>query len=252
MVMRLAPLALVCLMMMPVMAAAEPTAELESFSLIGGDDGTALRMKRCAQHDLAPEVRIAACKILMSDNVGPYAALRELAMAYEDAGDTHNMLLAYNRVVDDFRDYSGFIMRATYYARTGAYQKALKEISKYSAYGGNKTVALNDTCWVRAVAQEEMPAGLADCDLALTEAPHYAQAMDSRGFILFRLGRMDEALAAYNAALQLKPRMVSALYMRGVIEMRAGNTAGQADVKTALSRDPRVAVVYARYGVAAP
>src|SRR5262249_15337406 len=95
---------------------------------------------------------------------------------------------------------------------------------------GNASL-LNDRCWLRATANRELPLALDDCTRAVAAAPASAAIQDSLGFVYFRMGDLDKAIAAYNAALAKAPKLASSLFMRGVIELRKGqNDLGQTDI----------------------
>ena len=70
-------------------------------------------------------------------------------------------------------------------------------------------VAYNNRCWARAIAGRNLPRALSDCDQALRLRPNYANTMDSRGFVHLRLGRLDDAIVEYDAALKLAPKVAT-------------------------------------------
>ena len=73
--------------------------------------------------------------------------------------------------------------------------------------------------------------------------------LDSRGLVYFRLGRMEEALADFDAALDQTPDLAASLFMRGVIRKQTGAAGGDADLAAARMIWPRVDEDYARYGI---
>ena len=61
---------------------------------------------------------------------------------------------------------------------------------------------------------------------------------DSRGFVYFRKGDMTKAVADYDAALSLQPRMAETLYKRGLAKNRKGDAVGgKSDIAAALRLD---------------
>jgi tetratricopeptide (TPR) repeat protein len=234
-------------------AAAEPFGMMSNLAIVGGDGAVALRWKRCTATRYAPEDRISACKRLISDNAtGAYRARRALAAAHEEQRDVDAVLSDYAAMIAD-GDTFGLLLRADLLAATGQYDKAMDDLKTYTAQNRDEAENLNDRCWMRALARQELEAGLADCEAALKLKPDDADTLDSRAFVLFRLGRMADAIASYNAALKQDERLASSLYMRGVIESKNGDKAsGAADITAAKEIDPKIALTYERYGVAGP
>jgi tetratricopeptide (TPR) repeat protein len=75
--------------------------------------------------------------------------------------------------------------------------------------------------------------------------------MESRGLILLRLGRLDESIAQYAAAIKAQPRAPVALYGRGLAELKKGDKAdGDADIAAAKAIAPAVADQFKRLGLA--
>jgi tetratricopeptide (TPR) repeat protein len=80
--------------------------------------------------------------------------------------------------------------------------------------------------------------------------PDDADILDSRGFVFLRLGRLERAIADYDAVLKQRPKLASALYGRGLARIGRGDRAGgQEDVTAARAVDPDVVAAFARYGV---
>ena len=81
-------------------------------------------------------------------------------------------------------------------------------------------------------------------------APGSAHILDSRGFVLLRLDRNDEAIATYSRALTLSPKLAPALFGRAVAEARTGDKAGSdRDLAAALALSPKLREEFAGYGV---
>jgi tetratricopeptide (TPR) repeat protein len=91
---------------------------------------------------------------------------------------------------------------------------------------------------------------LADCEQSLAIHGKDAGALNSRGFTYLRLGKFDEAIADYNAALKSNPKLASALYGRGLAKQKKGDSAGgQVDMATANLVQSDIADEFAGYGV---
>jgi tetratricopeptide (TPR) repeat protein len=110
----------------------------------------------------------------------------------------------------------------------------------------------NDFCWAVAEARVNLEAALAACEKAIAFAPMDATYLDSKGFALLQLGRFDDAIAAYDAALKLKPQLAPSLYGRGLAKQRRCNCdAGDADIKAGRLGDPAVVQLFAQGGLTA-
>ena len=110
--------------------------------------------------------------------------------------------------------------------------------------------ALNNLCWAAAVAGVGLEATLADCDAGLAKQPDAGFIHDSRGLVLLRLGRIDDAVATYDRALAAVPGMAHALYGRSLARARKGDAAAAAANKAAaLKSDADMETRYKEYGV---
>jgi Flp pilus assembly protein TadD len=67
----------------------------------------------------------------------------------------------------------------------------------------------------------------AHCRRVLELAPNHPAALNSLGLVFQGLGRLDQAAACFDAALQAKPDLVEALNNHAVLHLDAGN-AGEA------------------------
>jgi tetratricopeptide (TPR) repeat protein len=75
--------------------------------------------------------------------------------------------------------------------------------------------------------------------------------MQTRGLVLLRMDKLDEAIAQYTAAIKAQPRAARALYGRGLAELKKGQKAeGDADLAAALAIAPGLTAEYRRLGLA--
>lgn len=108
----------------------------------------------------------------------------------------------------------------------------------------------NHFCWYVGVARVELESALAACDKAISFAPKDAAYLDSRGLVLLQLGRLDEAVASYDAALAQKPSLPASLYGRGIAKKRRCQcTDGDADLRAGARGDPAVKRMFAEAGL---
>lgn len=107
---------------------------------------------------------------------------------------------------------------------------------------------LNNLCWVQALAGVDLDLALADCEAAVARFPDTPAFQDSRAFVLLRLGRLEEARAAYDRVLEQAPRNPSSLYGRGLVKRAQGQDAdAAADIEAARRLEPDVAWPFRRY-----
>ena len=61
----------------------------------------------------------------------------------------------------------------------------------------------------------DLQAALKDCNEALRLRPNFVDALDSRGLTNLKSGQTKNAIADFDAALKINPRLTSSLYGRG-------------------------------------
>jgi tetratricopeptide (TPR) repeat protein len=133
--------------------------------------------------------------------------------------------------------------------RLGREAEAVKTLDGVEAKAGGAS-GLNDICYSLAVEGMMLDRALADCDASLKLRPDDAATLDSRAFVLMRMGRNADALAAYNAALAANPKEYNSLYGRALVEARLGRTADSArDTAAALAGRPAVRADFEEMGL---
>ncbi|HEX3366146.1 aspartyl protease family protein [Phenylobacterium sp.] len=139
------------------------------------------------------------------------------------------------------------------YARAGQYESAIRELDTWiAAHPRDEDLprAQNARCFARAAWGQQLDLALADCDQALRH-DRTAEVMVNRGLVLLRLGKWDEAIVQYTAAIKAQPRAPRALYGRGLAEQKKGQkTEGDADLAAALAITPTMTAEFRRYGLA--
>jgi tetratricopeptide (TPR) repeat protein len=111
-------------------------------------------------------------------------------------------------------------------------------------------VAYNNRCWARAAAGRDLQQALSDCDEWLRLKPNDALTMGNRGFVYFRLNRLDDAIANYDASLKINSGNAYSLYGRGIAKLLKGDTAaGNGDITTAKAAQANIAEDFAKYGI---
>ena len=140
---------------------------------------------------------------------------------------------------------------AAIYERLDQFDKAIADFDEWIAAhpdDSRQASALNGRCWVRALADRDLPLALKDCDAALRRAKS-AQYFDSRGLVELRMGQYDKAIADYNEALQLNPRIAWSLYGRGLARHHKSDPGAEADLAAATAIDPSLPARAKKFGI---
>lgn len=137
---------------------------------------------------------------------------------------------------------------ARLYAAAGEYAGAVHQYDLWVEYHPDDVrlpYALSGRCGSEAAANVDVDRALEDCtgagQLMPANAPVPARAAlrSNRGLVLLREGRLDEALAEFDAALALQPEFPLARYARALVELKKGlRSAGAADLAAARARAP--------------
>jgi tetratricopeptide (TPR) repeat protein len=176
--------------------------------------------------------------------LGMLAWIQAEAREYVNAVETLNAALA---IKDG--SYSLLIQRGIAYAKSDRSALADKDFAAARAKATSAT-DLNNICWQLATAGVALASALDACDSALAKGQAWPAFNDSRGFVLLRLGRYDDAIAAYDAALKAVPTFPGALYGRGIAKRRKGDVSGgDADIQAALAANANIGEEFATYGV---
>ena len=139
--------------------------------------------------------------------------------------------------------------RGIAYSKLGRLADAERDFDAAQASSGSP-MKLNNLCWNLATHNVALPTALEYCEKALSRNPRNATILDSKGFVLLRLGRNGEAVAAYDAALAQLADVPASLYGRGIARQRQGDQrGGGADIRAALALDANIANRFADYGV---
>jgi len=141
-------------------------------------------------------------------------------------------------------------LKAELLARAGRADDALTAVDAAIAAKPGDPEFLNNRCWIKGTLGVKLDTALKDCTKAIELGDATAQALDSRAMVYLKMGRLDDAKADLDAALDQNPELAQSMFVRAVIEKRQGATARAADDFTgARLMLPRVDEEYARYGV---
>jgi len=146
---------------------------------------------------------------------------------------------------------------ANAYERTDRLPAAVAQLTLWldsHADDARVPLALNSRCWVRALADVELPLALKDCNAALKgvdkSTPSYARAAASRGLVFLRMKDYDRSIADYDASLKINPKNAWSLYGRGIARLRKQEImTGTTDIDSAKAVRPQVADDFKRWGI---
>jgi tetratricopeptide (TPR) repeat protein len=107
----------------------------------------------------------------------------------------------------------------------------------------------NNLCWAKATAGVMLESALQDCREALKLKPDNGPYFDSLGMVLLKLGKLDEALGAYNQAVA-KSTGADSLMGRAMVYARKGDRShANADAVAARRLYPEIDADFAKYGL---
>lgn len=147
---------------------------------------------------------------------------------------------------DERNDYVA--AQASLLGEAGRGEEGIAALDAVIAKAPGNSGLLNSRCWLKGTTNLALESALKDCTKSIELADNSSAALDSRGLVYFRMGRYDEALADFDAALAQSPNMTASLYMRGITLNRQGKN-GSPDLAASRMMSPRIDEDYARYGI---
>jgi tetratricopeptide (TPR) repeat protein len=90
----------------------------------------------------------------------------------------------------------------------------------------NDALSLSERCWARASHNQALEQALADCQAARRLQPLNSGIAEKIAFVKLRLGKNDEAIADYDAAMGPSRDSATSLFGRGIALLRKGDKAG--------------------------
>jgi tetratricopeptide (TPR) repeat protein len=148
---------------------------------------------------VTPELRIDSCTAVLQ--AGRQSS-KQLAYTYRERGLAFFSKRDYERAIQD-------------------YDQAINLDSRFSD-------AFDNRCWTQMVIGK---LDVKDCKESLRLRPNFAPTLNSLGFVYLKQGKLDDAIATYNTALQINPKSAYSLYGRGMAKLKKGDAAaGNADI----------------------
>jgi tetratricopeptide (TPR) repeat protein len=177
-------------------------------------------------------------------------ALIALASVESDAGQHSQAEQSLTQAIAQLGELPSLLVsRGILYAKTSQRERADKDFAAARSKAGDPH-SLNNLCWSLATAGVALDTALNACESAVAQRPADSAFQDSRGFVLLRLGRYDESIAAYDASLKTSAQRSVSLYGRGLARRLKGDAAGgEADLKAALRQDAHIATFFANCGL---
>jgi tetratricopeptide (TPR) repeat protein/transglutaminase-like putative cysteine protease len=140
--------------------------------------------------------------------------------------------------------------KAQILAESGAKEEAQKLLDTAITQTPGNPGLLNARCWLKGTMNIALDTALKDCTKSIELSDNSQAALDSRAMVYFRMNRFDEALADLDAVLTTNPDLAASMFMRGVINKRAGKAAqGDTDILTARTLSPMIDAKYKKYGI---
>ena len=163
---------------------------LRSITLLGLDkDDEALSAARSA---LRLNLELASAHLVRFDI---FMDRKQYALAAADA----------NRAAElEPKFYEAQHAASTAYAHDGKFERSVEIMDDLIAKTPDSAQARNGRCWALALMPDPERA-LPDCQLAIKKDPEHFQALDSRAFVYWQTGRIEEARADLKAAKKIDP-----------------------------------------------
>lgn len=108
----------------------------------------------------------------------------------------------------------------------------------------------NSMCWSLAMEGTDLDRALNYCNISIGLMANNALALDSRGMVYLKMGKLDLALADYKRAMNIFPQSAHFMYGRGIVLLRLDQKdEGAKFIDRAIGVDPTIAKQYEDYGV---
>jgi tetratricopeptide (TPR) repeat protein len=192
---------------------------------------------------------IAAAEKVEPDNL---AVVSMKAQALLDSGKGNQALAMLDAVAKARPDEAPYLLlqRASVEAKLGRMAGAIKDFATLRSLAGQNANDLNQLCWTQATLGVALEAALADCEASLKFQPKRAATLDSKAFVLLRLGRLEQSIETYDEAVRMRPRQAHSLYGRGLAKLKLGRSAeAKADLDAARAYLKSVDEEFADYGL---
>lgn len=178
-------------------------------------------------------------------------ALTNRGHLLSDDGQAERAIADYDAAIRADPDFGmAYWGRAGVNAELGHFDLAVADSRRAVALEPDHPDTQNYLCWHLAIANQALDEARAACEASLQLRPDDPATLDSRAMVALRQGRFQDAWDDYDAAARLDAETASFVYGRGLAALRLGRTAeGHADLARAAELDPSIAATYASYGM---
>jgi tetratricopeptide (TPR) repeat protein len=146
---------------------------------------------------------------------------------------------------------NAFINRGIAFGEAGDYENAIRDFSQVVRLAPEQAEGFAGRCWARALEGREPGAALGDCNYSLQLRDSDPATRGYRALAFLRLGDFDSAIVDYDHCIESQPNNASFFFGRGIAKLRSGNPTGaNEDLASARALDPRIAQIFAGYGIA--
>lgn len=174
-------------------------------------------------------------------------ALTEKARILTSKGDTRGALALIDKLSPAL-DNQDRLERAVLLYKAGRTDEGRKILEAVRT-SSKTSMELNNLCWTKATADVMLDSALQDCRDALKLNPESGPSEDSLGMVLLKLGKLDEALQAYDKAIARNTGPVS-LMGRALVYLKKGDrTRAETDAAEARKLSPTIDDTFAGYGL---
>ncbi|HXF54373.1 MAG TPA: tetratricopeptide repeat protein, partial [Hyphomicrobiaceae bacterium] len=185
-----------------ITAAATKAIELDSRFAFAYASRAAVHMAK-GEHDRA-----------VADYTQLIAIDGRLAAAYNSRGRAYHAAKDYERAIADFtkaieldaNNVDAYLGRSLVHFEKGDFDRAIGELDRAIAIDPGNAIAYNNRAWVHLKAGKAA-LGLADARRSLELRPQEAFSLDTLAHILEAMGRREEAVEAFRAALAVDPSL---------------------------------------------